>query len=1035
MSRANTQHARQGSPVVVLLLAAALLVVLLVIIAVVDLKAYRTRGISTTLPEPMLNAKLRLGVNADLGQYDDGALLIALGQIKASGITAIKQSFYFQDDFDWSWSDHLINAVVAEGIDLVPLLDGNPDVDFQPPDEPSAFAAWAGAFARRYAEQIRSYIIWDEPNLTSHWGKGPVNAAEYAAILSAASTAIREADSTAVIVAAPLAPTVETGGMNLADSLFLEDLYQAGAAPFFDVVAGKPYGFDTGPDDRRVDLEVLNFSHIILLREAMEKHGDSAKAIWAGNWGWNALPDSWRGAPSIWGQVDEATQARWTSEAVERARREWPWMGTMFVENWQPAVADDDPRWGFSIAGRETAKALAELDLDAGPEYPGFSAVDPSSADQIFEGQWRFAPEFGADVGQDGDKVTFSFWGTDVGLRVRRADYHARFYLTVDGAPANSLPIDDRGAALVLNSPDPSLDYLSTELVARGLEPGKHTMTVVALRGSNQWALNGFSVGYQPKEAASLAMLAVLSGAAAVIGLLVIAQSRRVDWRSLFKSLSGRYSLLGQRRQLLLTSVAALATAIAGWLAWSEQAGDFFRRLGDGGQIALTALAASTFYFAPSIAIYLIALALLFGLVYLRPQWGLALVAFSIPFYVKPKPMLGYRFSPVEVFLLVTLAAFALRVLVQKLAGAPSAQRVWNHSFRIQNADRAALAFGLVATLSLFFTRRLDVATNEWRVLVTESIIFYLLIRRMKLNEDESWTILDAYILGGVLVAVLGLWQYATGQNLITSEGGLMRLRSVYGSPNNVALFLGRMIPVLVAFLVVGSGRRRWTYSVALIPVGLAMLLSFSKGALFLGLPASLLVVLILWRRSLRARIWPWLVGFGLAALVALVIGLQIPQLAGRLNPQGETGFFRVNLWRSSWNMFVDHPLFGVGLDNFLYEYRGRYIMDSAWQEPNLSHPHNVLLDFATRLGLAGLLAGFWLLSAYARVTVPLFARCRQKWRPVAIGLIGAIVYSLAHGLVDHSFFLVDLAFTFFLMLGLAVWIQQNQVVDGESVT
>ena len=65
--------------------------------------------------------------------------------------------------------------------------------------------------------------------------------------------------------------------------------------------------------------------------------------------------------------------------------------------------------------------------------------------------------------------------------------------------------------------------------------------------------------------------------------------------------------------------------------------------------------------------------------------------------------------------------------------------------------------------------------------------------------------------------------------------------------------------------------------------------------------------------------------------------------------------------------MIRDHPLFGVGLDNFLYAYRGRYILDAAWQEPNLNHPHNIILDFATRLGLLGLLAGGWMIFVLAR--------------------------------------------------------------------
>ena len=122
--------------------------------------------------------------------------------------------------------------------------------------------------------------------------------------------------------------------------------------------------------------------------------------------------------------------------------------------------------------------------------------------------------------------------------------------------------------------------------------------------------------------------------------------------------------------------------------------------------------------------------------------------------------------------------------------------------------------------------------------------------------------------------------------------------------------------------------------------------------------------------------------------------------------------------------MAADHPLLGVGLDNFLYAYRGRYIFDAAWQEPNLNHPHNILLDFATRLGLLGLLAGAWLMGEAVRALWRAIRRADTAWLPVAAGLAGALAAMLAHGLVDHSFFLVDLAFVFFLILGVAVWLE-----------
>ena len=79
----------------------------------------------------------------------------------------------------------------------------------------------------------------------------------------------------------------------------------------------------------------------------------------------------------------------------------------------------------------------------------------------------------------------------------------------------------------------------------------------------------------------------------------------------------------------------------------------------------------------------------------------------------------------------------------------------------------------------------------------------------------------------------------------------------------------------------------------------------------------------------------------------------------------GGTSFFRVALWKSTLEMIRDHPWFGVGPDNFLYAYRGRYLRPEAWQEPSLSHPHNVMLDFAARLGLIGLGMFIWMQIAF----------------------------------------------------------------------
>ena len=709
-------------------------------------------------------------------------------------------------------------------------------------------------------------------------------------------------------------------------------------------------------------------------------------------------------------------------------------MGRMFLENWQPDAAPSDPRWGFSVAGRPIAAALAAYLAGINPDlaYPGFrfaTAVDPA---QQYSGGWRFSPDFGADISEPApgaapDSVSFTFWGTDAGLRVRRADFRARLIVTIDGEPANALPRDENGAALVLTSPDPAEDYLTLEPVARGLSAAPHVMTVTASRGWDQWALNGFSAAYSPLNPAHGWWIGALLLSSLMLGVAGVYAARRADWGPAGAHLHGRFAALGDAGQLVITAVTAAVVALTGWLVWGEQLAGVYRRLGDGGQLALTAAAATIFYVTPVFIFYILALLALFVLIYLRPAWGLALVAFSFPFYVAQaaKPILGYRFSPVEIFMLVTFAAAALRGFTSALArqqeGLPAL--TWPD---LRGADYAALTFTAVATLSLFFTTRLDVASNEWRTVIIEPFLFYLVLRGLRPREEEMWVILDAFVLGGTAVALIGLGQYLTGTNLITAEAGLLRLRSIYGSPNNVALYLGRILPLLVAMLLLGQAakqRRRWAYVAALLPVGLALLLTFSRGGLLLGVPGGLAVVLWIWLRRQGRSPWPWAAALAALLAGALLLAQRVPQLSGRLNLGGQTGVFRVNLWRSSLEIIREQPIFGVGLDNFLYAYRGRYIRDAAWQEPDLNHPHNLFLDLGTRLGFFGLLAGLWLFGSAALTLWRVLKDVPAPWLPVAAGFAGSLAVMLLHGQVDHSFFLVDLAFSFYLLIGTAVWL------------
>jgi putative inorganic carbon (HCO3(-)) transporter len=94
--------------------------------------------------------------------------------------------------------------------------------------------------------------------------------------------------------------------------------------------------------------------------------------------------------------------------------------------------------------------------------------------------------------------------------------------------------------------------------------------------------------------------------------------------------------------------------------------------------------------------------------------------------------------------------------------------------------------------------------------------------------------------------------------------------------------------------------------------------------------------------------------------------------------------------------------------------------LPSARGEPDLSHPHNLLLDAWTRLGLSGVVVMAVLLVAFFRAAWRQLQTAAAEQRAEALGLIAAMVAALAHGFVDQSFWVTDLAFVFSLLLALA---------------
>jgi O-antigen ligase len=297
-------------------------------------------------------------VTVELGQYaTSAARQMALRQLQAAGFGWVRQRMDWADvepspgEFHWADSDVILADVAAVGLIPVVVLDGSPawarapdDIDnpLAPAAQDAAFARFAAAFAARYGNLVRFYQIWDEPNIAPHWGNRLVEPLGYARLLKATAPAVRDADADAVILLAALAPTGDRGHTAIDEVYYLQRLYAAGAAPFFDAVAAQPFGFGAPPDDPRSRTDILNFGRVRLIRRTMVAAGDGETPIWAIRFGWN------RTANNIWRTVTPETQIRYAQEAVALAAG-WPWLVTMGWAIDRPAAPPNDPLWGFAL--------------------------------------------------------------------------------------------------------------------------------------------------------------------------------------------------------------------------------------------------------------------------------------------------------------------------------------------------------------------------------------------------------------------------------------------------------------------------------------------------------------------------------------------------------------------------------------------------------------------------------------------------------------------------------------------------------------
>jgi O-antigen ligase len=348
-----------------------------------------------------------------------------------------------------------------------------------------------------------------------------------------------------------------------------------------------------------------------------------------------------------------------------------------------------------------------------------------------------------------------------------------------------------------------------------------------------------------------------------------------------------------------------------------------------------------------------------------------------------------YRLSIVD----IPLALWVMMIAVGVVVSLQQPYDAETHKNAIVNGGRLALA------CSLFPLSRAwpGSASSKWRALVRASLGISLLTTAVALAQIAYWD--------GWLPFSLPHWliEFKPGAN--TTRG--REIFALYVGNTGAHTFSGMLsLQALLVWLLAWSTRslRKRYLLLFYFAVLFLILIRVSVRNSILGLIFSVICVTLYGPLRYRDRS-----SFVIRAGVIVVFALLIPALLLSIAPdtyffervrqaipyleggrlavsRGSNIYGRIDYYKAAWQMFVAHPVLGVGF----YGYQAQ---STAYLGSHIVHAHNSYLQTMAEMGVIGSVAFLWLAHALGQLL-------RNRWHAAVSNKELRLVWSQASGAV-----------------------------------
>lgn len=257
---------------------------------------------------------------------------------------------------------------------------------------------------------------------------------------------------------------------------------------------------------------------------------------------------------------------------------------------------------------------------------------------------------------------------------------------------------------------------------------------------------------------------------------------------------------------------------------------------------------------------------------------------------------------------------------------------------------------------------------------IGKTMIYMLLIAALVDSRKRFYLFLLTFVLLMGYFSVTAMVNYYAG-HYAHAEGfdRIVGLTSDSDTTDGLALTMATAIPLVL--LLAGKGAAKWVRLSACAILGCClwtMLLTGSRVTM-LGFLVAVVAYALTAKRKIVATLALVLVGLSLWAVLP-------QQYQHRYTKESTTEYLnqddsytqRLRIWRSGWQMFLDHPLTGVGAGDFNMADGSIYWLHH-WMDA-----HNLFFKVIAELGLIGLVAFATFVTVLVRANLAL-ARAMKK--------------------------------------------------------